>query len=382
MKVILISRCAWTLYNFRAGLIRSLVEKGVAVLCGGRGGDGFEKAVESLGVSFRPLQCDGGGVNPWTDLRFMRELYGWYCSENPDIVHHFTVKPVIYGSIAARYAGVPRIINTVTGLGYAFTGRRPLVRRIVESEYRFALAGSHLIFFQNAEDRELFLRRRLVNGARTDIVPGSGVDLKRFQPTASPPGPVDAPARFLMVARLLKDKGVYEFIEAARTVKKTYPGALFSLVGWPDPLNPSAVSQDELDGWQREGLVRWLGKVADVRDAIAQADIVVLPSYREGSPRSLLEGAAMAKPLIATDTVGCREVVEHGHNGLLVPVGDAAALADSMIRMINNREAREKMGMAGRAKMEREFDERLVIDKTFAAYGIPRDREGRIACVH
>jgi glycosyltransferase involved in cell wall biosynthesis len=185
-----------------------------------------------------------------------------------------------------------------------------------------------------------------------------------------------------MVARLLKDKGVHEFIEAARAVRTASPDALFTLVGWADPLNPSAVAKDELEGWQREGLVRWLGKVDDVRGEIAQADVMVLPSYREGSPRSLLEGSAMGKPLIATNTVGCREVVEHGYNGLLVPVGDAPALAKAMIQMISDPEARERMGKAGRAKVEQEFDERLVINKTFAAYGIPHDHEGRIACVH
>lgn len=373
MKVILVSRCAWTLYNFRAGLIRALVDRGVEVICGGSAGDGFEVEIERLGASFRSLPCDGGGISPRADLRFLGDLYGWYRRERPDVIHHFTVKPVIYGSAAARLAVAPRIINTVTGLGYAFTGRRPWLRRVVECEYRLALRGAHLTFFQNAEDRDLFVRKRLVCRERTALVPGSGIDISRFSGSciAARPSANPGEVSFLMVARLLRDKGVYEYVEAARVVKKAFPAASFYLLGWPDARNPSSVSQDEIEGWQREGLIRWLGRSKDVRSDIAASDVVVLPSYREGSPRSLLEGAAMGKPLIATDTVGCREVVDHGQNGLLVPVGDSCALAEAMICLIKDPGLREGMGKAGRRKVEQEFDEQVVIRETFAAYGIP-----------
>jgi glycosyltransferase involved in cell wall biosynthesis len=368
-KILLVSRCAWTLYNFRAGLMRLLKSQGVTVIGGGAAGDGFEPKIEALGVPFIPLPVDKKGMHPCADLSLLRALYHWYCHAKPDIVHHFTIKPVIYGSIAARLAGVPRIVNTVTGLGYVFMAHRPWLRHLAEWQYRVALACAHVTFFQNRDDLELFHMRRLVKPQKTVLVPGSGVDCSLFTPTCA--DTLTSPAKpltFLMVARLLRDKGLYEFVQAASMVQRDFPYVQFQLLGGRDERNPTVVSQAELDQWQTAGLVTWLGEVADVRPVIAQADVVVLPSYREGTPRALLEAAAMGKPLITTDTVGCREVVEEGVNGLLVPVKDATALAQAMVRMLNDSAMRERMGQAGCEKMEREFDEQIVLDKILKTY--------------
>jgi glycosyltransferase involved in cell wall biosynthesis len=368
-KILLASRCAWTLYNFRAGLMRTLLQRGYTVASGGAAGDGFESKIEALGVPFEALPVDKQGINPGADLRLLRAFYGWYRKEKPDIVHHFTIKPVIYGSIAARLAGVPRIVNTVTGLGFVFMEENVAwLRRLVEWQYRLALACAHFTFFQNPDDVALFLRRRLVNPQRVGVLPGSGVDCTFFSPASSPPCSSASPPSFLMVARLLREKGVYEFVEAARLVKQHFPEACFQLLGRRDERNPTVISQGELEAWEAEGAVTWLGEVPDVRPFVRRADVVVLPSYREGTPRALLEAAAMGKPLITTDAVGCREVVEDGINGLLVSVQDAKALAQAMMRMIEHPAMRESMGRAGRQKVEREFNERMVLEKMVQVY--------------
>jgi glycosyltransferase involved in cell wall biosynthesis len=363
VKILLVSRCAWTLYNFRAGLMRALLDRGDDVAGGGAAGDGYEAKVEALGVPFHPLPVDKKGVNPLADLRLLWQLYRWYRKERPDVVHHFTIKPVIYGSIAARLARVPRIINTVTGLGYVFTDScKPWLRRLVEGLYSCALRAAHFTFFLNREDQQLLTERGIAKPGKTALLPGSGVDLARFSPHLS-----RGSTNFLMVARLLRDKGVHEFVEAARLVRQRRPEARFQLLGGRDERNPAAVSQAEVDSWQAE--IECLGEVEDVRPFIAEADVVVLPSYyREGVPRSLLEAAAMAKPIITTDAVGCREVVDDGINGLLVPVKDAEALARAMIWMIENPEVCQRMGKAGREKVEREFDEQFVVEKTLNIY--------------
>jgi glycosyltransferase involved in cell wall biosynthesis len=369
-KIILVSRCAWTLYNFRAGLMRALRQRGHTVVAGGAAGDGFEPKIEALGVPFVPLPVDKKGVNPRADVALFWTLYRWYRRERPDVVHHFTIKPVIYGSIAARLAGVPRIVNTITGLGYVFTEEHVTwLRRLVEWQYHIALACAHFTFFQNQDDQRVFLTHHLVKPAKTGLLPGSGVDCQAFMPCPGMPLASSKPLTFLMVARLLRDKGVYEFVEAAQMVKADFPQIKCLLLGRRDERNPTVVSKKDLDLWQSEGVTNWLGEVTDVRPLIAQADVVVLPSYyREGIPRSLLEAAAMGKPLITTDAVGCREVVDDGVNGLLVPVRDANALAQAMRYMIAFPAVRERMGKAGREKMEREFDERFVLEKTLQLY--------------
>ena len=374
-KICLVSRCAWTLYNFRFGLIAALQNRGVEIISGGAGGDGFEEEIRNRGVPFFELPIDKRGISPLADVQLLFTLYQWYRKECPDIVHHFTIKPVIYGSIAARLAGVPKIVNTVTGLGYVFMqDERKWLSSVVHFLYRFALKGRAFTFFQNAEDQDYFLSHGLVCGRNSFVLPGSGVDCDRFRPASNTCRDSDGRATFLMVSRLLRDKGVYEFVEAAERVRKGYPGSEFFLLGRRDERNPSVVAKQDLEKWQSDGVVKWLGEVKDVRPIIADADVVVLPSYREGIPRSLLEASAMGKPVITTDAVGCREAAEHGRTGLLIPVRDASALADAMRKMIENPDMRVRMGKEGRQKMECEFDETLVLDKILETYRSPVHR--------
>ncbi len=368
-KIFLVSRCAWTLFNFRAGLMRKLIENGNKVIGGGAAGDGFEPKIEALGVKFNGLPVDKKGINPRADVKLFWTFYRWYREEQPDIVHHFTIKPVIYGSIAARMAKIPKIVNTVTGLGYVFTDEKiNWLRHLVVGLYRISLNCADFTFFQNQDDYDFFLSRGLVKKPWTALLPGSGVDCEHFSPLSRLNPLKESQLTFLMVSRLLKDKGVYDFVEAARLVKKHYPKARFQLLGRRDVRNPNVVPESDLKKWDNQGLISWLGEVSDVRPIMAESDVVILPSYREGTPRALLEAAAMAKPIITTDAVGCREVVDDGINGLLVPVKDAPGLAGAMERMINNPEMRKRMGKAGRKKVEREFDEKIVIQKILKIY--------------
>jgi glycosyltransferase involved in cell wall biosynthesis len=368
-KIILVSRCAWTLFNFRAGLLRALKHVGYTVIGGGANGDGFDAHIQDLGVSFVPLPIDKRGISLRADIKLLWTLYRWYRSERPAVVHHFTIKPVIYGSIAARLAGVPRICNTITGLGYVFIEEDVTwLRYLVKWQYFVALACAHFTFFQNEDDLSYFTSHGLVATKKAGLLPGSGVDCSFFAPPSRILRSETTSVIFLLVARLLREKGVEEFVEAARLVTREFPGCEFQLLGPRDERNPTVVSKGELDQWQQEGVITWLGETSDVRPFVDRADVVVLPSYREGTPRSLLEAAAMAKPIITTQTVGCREVVDDGINGFLVPVKDAKALAEAMIRLICEPDLRERMGKAGRTKMEQEFDEKIVIQKVMEAY--------------
>ncbi len=368
-KILLVSRCAWTLYNFRAGQIRTLLAKGDCVIGGGAGGDGYEEKIRDLGIPFVPLPIDKKGTNFLADLVLFKTLFQWYLREKPDIVHHFTIKPVIYGSIAARLAGVPRIINTITGLGYVFIEDFSWLRRLVEQQYRLALACAHFTFFQNQDDLGLFLKRKLIKREKTGLLPGSGVDITFFTPiTGKEDTSSQKPCTFIIISRLLKEKGIYEFVEAARIVKEQFPDTQFQLLGKRDERNPTVIPLKDIELWQSEGLITWLGETGDVRPFLARADVVVLPSYREGLPRSLLEASAMGKPVITTDVVGCRDAVEHEITGLLVPAKNALALAEAMIRIIEDPELKEKMGKFGRKKVEQDFNEKTVIENILTVY--------------
>ncbi len=369
-KVLLLSRCSWTLYVQRRGQITSLLADKHEVVGAGAGGDGFESRVEALGIPFRPVPVNKRTVNPAADVRLVAALYRLLKRERPDVVHNFTIKPVISGSIAAHMAGVPRIVNTVCGLGYVFTdGANPFIRAVVERLYAFALARAHHTFFENSDDRNLFIERRMVAAERSSLLKGSGIDLEHYAP---PPAAFEKePVTFLFCARLLIDKGVGHFVEAARMVKARAPEARFWIMGGRDERNPRCIPQAELDRWQADGVVEYLGEKSDVREYMGNADVVVLPSYyREGTPHVLLEAAAMERALITTDHVGCREAVDDGVTGLLVPICDPAALAAAMQRMIDHPAERRSMGVAGRQKMVREFDETLVNATIKAAYAL------------
>jgi glycosyltransferase involved in cell wall biosynthesis len=357
-RILFAVNSAWNLVNFRSGLIQALAGDGHEVLACAPP-DAWVPRLTELGCRFIPMPMDAQGTHPLRDAALCWRLLTVMRREQPDVVLGYTIKPNVYASLAARWAGGVKVVNNIAGLGATFiqpTWVTPVVKRL----YRLALNRSSTVFFQNEDDRELFVDQGLVARGNTQLLPGSGVDLQRYAP--ADPRAADGRFRFLMVSRLLWDKGVGELVEAARRLRLRHPEVQVQLLGFLDVQNPSAIQRRDVQAWESEGVIQYLGASDDPRPYIAHSDCVVLPSYREGTPRSLLEAAAMGKPLITTDVPGCRTVVEDGNNGFLCPARDATALADQMSRMVMlNAAERDAMGCQGRQKMEREFDERLVI---------------------
>ena len=363
MHILMTVNAAWNIWNFRRPLVEALAADGhrITVLAP------FDDAVpdlERLGCRVRPLEMSVKGLNPLENLKLQRRFGRIFREERPDAVLSFTIKNNIFGARAAKSTDVPFLPN-VTGLGTAFLSGK-LLQTVTEQLYRRSFADLPVVFFQNEDDRDLFLDRRLVRADQARLLPGSGIDLQRFAPAPMPPS--KAPPVFLMIARLLRDKGVMEFVEAARRVKVRHPQARFQLLGAAGSENRSAIDLPTVDAWVAQGVVEYLGTTPDVRPAIAAASCVVLPSYREGAPRTLIEAAAMARPLIATNVPGCRAVVDRDVSGFLCDLRSAESLALAMERFLAlSPEAQQAMGAAGRAKMKREFDQTLVVDAYRAA---------------
>lgn len=350
---------SWNIVNFRSGLVQALKARGFEVIAASPS-DAHADRLAEIGCRHVPLAMDNKGTNPARDFGLFLRYLDVMRRERPDVYLGWTIKPNVYGSLAARVLGIPSI-NNVSGLGTAFL-RDGWLNRVVKLLYRVALDRSACVFFQNRDDSGLFTRARLVHPEQVRLLPGSGVDLDRFAPVPpAPRGEGEGPV-FLLIARLLWDKGVGEFVEAARLVRAKVPGARFRLLGFLDVENRTAVPRASVEDWVREGIIEYLGQTDDVRPHIADADCIVLPSYREGTPRSLLEAAAMARPLVATDVPGCREVVDDGVNGWLCKVRDSVDLAGRMMRLAEATPAgRLEMGRQSRLKVERTFDERIVI---------------------
>lgn len=363
MHILMTVNAAWNIWNFRRPLVEGLMGDGhqITVLAPR---DDAVPDLERLGCRVRPLEMSVKGLNPIEDLKLQLRFGRIFREERPDAVLSYTIKNNIFGARAAKPANVPFVPN-VTGLGTAFLSGK-LLQTVTEQLYRRSFAALPVVFFQNEDDRDLFLDRRLVRADQARLLPGSGIDLQRFTP-APMPAPEDPPV-FLMIARLLRDKGVLEFVEAARVLKASHPRARFQLLGAVGSENRSAINSPTVDAWVAEGVVEYLGTTADVRPAITAASCVVLPSYREGAPRTLIEAAAMARPLIATDVPGCRAVVDRDVSGFLCDVRSAESLAAAMQRFLGlSCEVQQAMGAAGRTKMVREFDQALVVDAYRAA---------------
>lgn len=317
------------------------------------------------GVRHFPIhQLRRDGINPVRDLQLTAELTGLYKKHKPDLIIHYTVKPNIYGGIAARLAGIPSIA-VVTGLGYAFI-HNGFVKKTTMKLYRFSSRFHRKVVFENQDDKQLFVEERLLSPEKGVTVKGCGVDLNYFKPTGN--GLDDVPTTFTFIGRLLYDKGVQEFIEAARIVKGSYPQIRFWIVGEIDRDNPSAINEDDLLKWVKDDIVEYHGATQDVRSFINQSDCIVLPSYREGMSRVIMEAMAMERPVITTDTAGCREAVQHLYNGLLIPVRDSRALANAMLQFnALAPDEKRQMGIRGRQRAIEMFDEKEVAD---VIYGI------------
>jgi glycosyltransferase involved in cell wall biosynthesis len=359
LKLLVVSNTAWSIRKFRLGLVRGLQSHGCDVTAVAPA----DTDTASLPCEFIPIQLDRSSTNPVEDLRLFGRLKSLYRLLAPDAILHFTSKPNIYGAVAAGRLGIPSIAN-ITGLGSAFIGGGP-VAEVQRQLYRYALRFPRVVFFQNPEDRQMFVRRGLVHPDRAELLPGSGIDLTEFSPR---PGPHGGRFVFLMIARLILDKGIREYVEAARILLARGVDAECRVVGFIDERNPSGVKASEFQAWIDEGAITFLGRRNDVREEIARAGCVVLPSYREGTPRTLLEAAAMARPIVTTDVPGCREVVEDQQTGLLCRPGDSQDLAEKMDRLFRLSPAeRVRLGRNGRAKMEREFNEQIVVARYLEA---------------
>ena len=361
-KILINVNSAWNLLNFRAGLISELLSLGYEVVAVAPA-DEYVLKLELLGCRFVSIKMDNQGANPISDLLLLWRYWRLLKVEKPNLCLFYTVKPNVFGSLASIIYGTP-YINNVAGLGAVFIGGGWL-KRVVSTLYKIAFINSSKVFFQNNDDLNLFRENRLISHQLTDVLPGSGINLNYFYPKEKGADSfINSTFKFLLIARMLKDKGVVEYVNAAQMLKESGVKAEFCLLGFLDVQNPAAISTKQMKAWTEQGFVRYLGTSDDVRAHISQADCIVLPSYREGTPRSLLEAAAMAKPIITTNVVGCKEVVVDGENGMLCEVKNSIDLASKMKKMLLlSDEQRGLMGKKGRLKMEKEFDEKIVIQK-------------------
>jgi glycosyltransferase involved in cell wall biosynthesis len=360
MRIALVSNTAWYLWNFRLNLLQALQRAGHDVVAVAPE-DPYAARIADAGFKFAAVPITGSGMNPLIELRSVRALRRVFRDHGTQLVFSYTPKGNLYSGIAAIYCGVTFVPN-VSGLGRAFI-RHSAATLIAQGLYRITFGRAPKIFFQNNDDLASFVQKGLAQAEQCERLPGSGVDLLRFVATPLPEHPADEPV-FLLIARMMWDKGVGEYVEAARRVKATYPRARLRLLGFLDVANPSAIQRRQVDEWVHQGLVEYLGPTDDVRPFLADADCVVLPSYREGVPRTLLEAAAMARPIVTTDAPGCRDAVVDGESGWLCRVADAADLADKLLRFAaTSVDGRRAMGAAGRALVERSFDEQIVISR-------------------
>ncbi len=358
MKIAIVLNTSWNIYNFRRGLVNALINEGHEVVAIAPKDEYTDKLI-NLGCTFSEVKMDSRGANPIKDIALTFELYRIYKYHKPDVILQYTIKPNIYGTFAATLLKIP-VINNVCGLGTAFLNKN-MVSRIAIVMYRLAFRFPKLVFFQNKDDRDFFLKSGIVKDSQTDVLPGSGIDLQKFKPVTKPTG---KPFTFLLISRLIHDKGILEYIEAIKLLKSKGIDANFQLLGQLDTKHVRGISSDLVNQWIEQDVVEYLGSVDDVRKFINNSDCVVLPSYREGTPKSLLEAASSAKPIIATDVAGCNNVVKDGVNGFLCKSKDANDLAVKMENLMSlNPESLNKMGKASRKIAVSRFDEKIVIEK-------------------
>lgn len=359
-KIMLIGSLAESLVAFRGRLLEEMVQSGHEVVaCAPAGSDALRANLEKIGVRFQSLPLQRTGLNPLNDLYSLWYLTRLFQSHRPDVVLSYTIKPIVYGSIGAKLAGIKTISSMITGSGSAFSNEtlsQKLFGRLTKSLYRLGLSSNRVVFFQNPDDLSTFIEGRIVSETNhPTLINGSGIDLDFYTPS-----PFPDTVSFLLIARLLRAKGIGYYAEAAKQLKARYPQAKFVLVGWGDG-SSRGVPSAEVDHWVNQGWIDYLGPCADVRPAIAAASVYVLPSfYGEGVPRSILEAMAMGRPIITTDAPGCRETVQSGKNGYLVPIHDSVKLAEAMERFMIDPASIPVMGAASRRLAEEKFDVREV----------------------
>lgn len=368
MRLLFNVNVAWFFISHRLEIARAARDRGFEVHVSGDL-DSLDEAalLEREGFHFHRVRLTRGGLSPACDLLYLRRLRAIMKSVGPDLIHNVTVKPVIYGTIAARTLGIFRVVNAISGLGYTFTGgeSRRLLARLVKVAYRTALSRRHIrVIFQNADDIETFTAANIVDSGQVILIRGSGVDIEIFECGPEPPGtPI-----VVLPARMLRDKGVVEFANAAKRLRSKGVVAEYVLAGMTDMANPASLGERDMESLVRDTGVKWLGHVPDMPALYRKCHIVCLPSYREGMPKSLLEACAAGRPIVATDVPGCREVVRHGENGLLVAPRNVEALADGLAQLLSDSSLRKRMGAVGRQRAEAEFDVRAVVRATLDVY--------------
>lgn len=371
MRIALFANTDWYLYNFRLATAKHLQAHGAEVVMVSPPGE-FGERFADHGIRWLTLPMDRASLNPLREAHTLHHLTALLRRERPDLIHNFTVKCAVYGALAARFSGVPAVVNAVAGLGYVYASnglKARMLRPVVSALMRATLGhGQSRVIVQNPDDAAALADSKLVAADRIRLIRSSGVDVERFRPPERGNG--SGPLRVLLAARLLREKGIGEFVEASRMLKARGREVEFLLAGTPDSGNPSSFAREEVEGWHREGLVQWLGHVDDMPDLLASVDVMALPSYyREGVPRCLIEGAASGLCLITTGLPGCREVVtEHGVNGLQVPPRDAPSLAALLMQLDDDRPLARRLGAKARERAVAHFDERLVIDRTVDVY--------------
>lgn len=374
MKFAFFANTDWYLYNFRLSTALRLRREGHEVVMLSPPGP-FGERFASHGLRWVPLPMDRASLNPVREAATLYRLIAVLRHEQPDLLHNFTVKCAVYGALAARFARVPAIVNAVAGMGYVFTSNAPkarLLRPLVKSLMRATLNGERsLLVLQNPDDAATFADAGLMPPEKIRVILSSGVNTTRFQPAKPSPDHRHERLRVLLAARLLWEKGIQEFVDAAALLKRWGRDVEFVLAGTPDPGNPHSVSAQQVRRWVDAGLVRWLGHVDDMPGLLSTVHVMALPSYyREGVPKSLIEGAAAGLALITTDRPGCREVVtKHGFDGLRVELRNPQALAKCIVQLDEDRSLLAQLGLRARQKALRDFDERIVIQKTMDVYG-------------
>lgn len=357
-KIVICVNTSWNIYNFRLNLARALKKEGYQVVLVAPHDSYSEKLKEEF--EFYDIYISNKGTNPKEDFKTLWQFYKLYKEIKPEIVLNYTIKPNIYGNIACHLLGI-KTINNISGLGTVFI-KESIVTKIVKLLYRLSLKNSSKVFFQNSDDKKLFIEHKLIIKNRCDILPGSGVDINKFSPVLYEKK--DEIFRFLLIARVLWDKGIAEYVEAAIELKTMYNNIEFQLLGSIDAVNKTAVPKEQIENWIDRKIINYLGTTDNVQEIIKQADCIVLPSYREGTPRTLLESASMAKPLITTNTVGCKDVVDDEINGFLCEIKSSISLKNAMNKMfLLDENIRKEMGFAGRKKIVEEYDEKIVINK-------------------
>ena len=358
-KIVISANKSWNVYNFRYSLIKELINKNYNVVVVAPY-DRYSEKLKNIGCKTINIYISSKSTNPIEDLRTLFQYWKIYKKEKPDLVVNFTIKPVIYGSIVCSLLKI-KTVNTITGLGTGII-KNNLTTKIIKLLYKISQRKVNKLIFQNEYDYEYFIRENLINNIDTEIVAGSGVDTEKFKPVKIEKK--DNKFRFLLIARMLWDKGIGEYVEAAKLLRRKYKNLEFLLIGEVGVDNPSAIPKEKILEWERDGIIKYLGTTDNIREEIAKADCIVLPSYREGTSRVLLEGLSMEKPVIATDVPGCNNIVEDGLNGFLCKVRDPQDLADKMekILKLSDRE-REIMGKRGREKVLKEFDQKIVVKR-------------------